>query len=96
LPIQILSVTFGDGSHAKEFAAVSDRGGKAEVLASCSVYGGPDCIYPWYSLGKTGFHFGVDFPDTINDFGQSNQYQQTTQYGGPFGVDSTYCETVLK
>jgi hypothetical protein len=95
-PIQIKSVTFGDGSQAKQFAAVSDLGGKAEVLGSCSVYGGPDCIYPWYSLGKSGFHFGVDFPDTTNDFGQANQYQQTTLCGGPFGADSTYCDTILK
>ncbi len=96
LPIQILSVTFADGSQAKEFAAVSDLGGKAEVLASCSVYGGPDCIYPWYSLGKTGYHFGVDFPGTINDFGQADQYQPTLSCGGPFGANSTYCDTILK
>lgn len=95
-PIQILSVTFGDGSQAKEWAAVSDLGGKAEVLNTCSVYGGPFCIYPWYSLGKTGFHFGVDFPDTIKDFGQANQYQQTTLCGGPFGANSTFCDTILK
>jgi hypothetical protein len=95
-PIQILSVTFGDGSQPKKWAAVSDLGGKAEVAATCSSYGGPYCIYPWYSMGETGFHFGVDFPDTINDFGQANQYQQTLQCGGPFGPNTTYCDTVLK
>jgi hypothetical protein len=95
-PIQIQSVTFGDGSQPQKWAAVSDLGGKAEVLANCSAYGGPDCIYPWYSLGKSGFHFGVDFPDTVKDFGQANQYQQTTQCGGPFGANSTYCDTILK
>ena len=95
-PIQIKSVTFGDGSTAKSWAAVSDLGGKAEVLATCSVYGGPFCIYPWYTLGKTGFHFGVDFPDTIKDFGQADQFQQSTNCGGPFGPDSTFCATVLK
>jgi hypothetical protein len=95
-PIQIQSVTFGDGSQAKEYAAVSDLGGKAEVAATCPVYGGAYCIYPWYTLGKTGFHFGVDFPDNIEDFGQANQFQTTTQCGGPFGTDSTYCVTVLK
>lgn len=52
-PIQIKSVTFGDGSQATQWAAVSDQGGKAEVLASCSVYGGPLCIYPWYTLAST-------------------------------------------
>jgi hypothetical protein len=95
-PIQIKSVTFGDGSHAKQWASVSDQGGKAEVLATCSVYGGPLCIYPWYTLGTSGFHFGVDFPDNIKDFGQADQFQQTLQCGGPFGPNSTYCATVLK
>jgi hypothetical protein len=95
-PIQIKSVSFGDGSTAKSWAAVSDLGGKAEVLASCSVYGGPFCIYPWYTLGTSGFHFGVDFPDTIKDYGQANQFQQTANCGGPFGPDSTYCATILK
>jgi hypothetical protein len=47
-------------------------------------------------LGKSGFHYGVDFPDTINDFGQADQFQQTTKCGGPFGSDSTYCTTILK
>jgi hypothetical protein len=95
-PIQIQSVTFGDGSQAKEWAAVSDLGGRAEIMVTCPVYGAPYCIYPWYSLGKTGFHFGVDFPDTIEDFGQANQYQTTMLCGGPFGADSTYCDTILK
>jgi len=96
LPIQIQSVTFGDGSQAKQWAAVSDQGGKAEVLASCSVYGGPFCIYPWYSLGTNGFHFGVDYPDSVKDFGQADQYQQALQCGGPFGPNTTYCATILK
>jgi hypothetical protein len=95
-PIQIKSVSFGDGSTAKSWAAVSDLGGKAEVLASCSDYGGAFCIYPWYTLGASGFHFGVDFPDTIKDYGQADQFQQTTNCGGPFGPDSTYCATILK
>jgi hypothetical protein len=60
------------------------------------VYGGAFCIYPWYTLGKSGFHYGVDFPDTIKDFGQANQFSQTPLCGGPFGADSTYCATVLK
>ena len=95
-PIQIKSVTFGDGSTAKSWASVSDFGGKAEVLANCSVYGGPFCIYPWYTLGKSGFHYGVDFQDNIKDFGQADQFQQTTNCGGPFGPNSTFCATVLK
>lgn len=95
-PIEIVSVNFADGSQPKQWAVVSDLGGKAEVAATCPVYGGPYCIYPWYSLGATGFHFGVDFPDTIKDYKQADQFQQTPQCGGPFGPNSTYCDTVLK
>jgi hypothetical protein len=103
LPIQIKSVTFADGSTAKHWAVVSDTGGKAEILGNsfvgptdCSGYGGPFCIYPWYSLGASGFHYGVDFPDSTNDFGQADQFPQTLQCGGPFGPDSTYCANQIK
>jgi hypothetical protein len=96
VPIRILSVTFGDGSQPKTWAVVSDTGGKAEVNASCSAYGGPFCIYPWYTLTSNGFHYGIDYPDTRKDFGQAEQFAQTTQCGGPFGANSTYCSTILK
>ncbi len=95
-PIQIKGVTFGDGSSAKTFAAVSDQGGKAEVAQTCATFGGAFCIYPWYTLGKTGYHYGVDYPDTIKDFGQADQFAQTPLCGGPFGADSTFCATLLK
>jgi hypothetical protein len=89
-------VTFGDGSSAKKWAVVSDFGGKAEVNQNCSAYGGPFCIYPWFTLGTSGYHYGVDFPDNLKDFGQADQFSQTTQCGGPFGPNSTYCSTILK
>ena len=95
LPIQIKGVTFGDGSSAKQWAAVSDFGGEAEVNQYCSTDGGPFCIYPWYTLGTSGYHYGVDFPDNKKDFGQALQFKQTTQCGGPFGPNTTYCDTVL-
>ena len=95
-PIQIKSVVFGDGSTPKNFAVVSDQGGKAEVGQTCATYGGPFCIYPWYTLGKTGFHYGVDYPDNLKDFGQANQFTQTQQCGGPFGANTTFCSTILK
>jgi len=95
-PVQIKSVTFGDGSTPKNFAVVSDQGGKAEVAQTCVTYGGPFCIYPWYTLGKTGFHYGVDYPDNLKDFGQANQFTQTLQCGGPFGPNTTFCSTILK
>ena len=94
-PIQIKGVTFGDGSTPTSWAVVSDQGGKAEVLANCAAYGGPFCIYPWYTLGTSGFHYGVDFPDNLRDFGKANQFAQTKQCGGPFGPDTTYCANTI-
>lgn len=97
IPIKILSVSFADGSLAKEWAVVSDFGGKAEVNQFCgaSNYGAPFCIYPWFTLGSTGFHYGVDYSDTLKDFGQANQFAQQPVCGGPFGADTTYCDTVI-
>lgn len=97
LPIQIKGVTFGDGSTPTSWAVVSDQGGKAEVAKTCSAYGGPFCIYPWYTLGTSGFHYGVDYPDNRKDFGQADQFPQTLQCGGPFGANTTYCaNTIIK
>jgi hypothetical protein len=103
MPIQIKDVTFGDGSSAQHWAAVSDTGGKAEIFGNsfvgptpCPGYGGPFCIYPWYSSSPNGFHYGVHFPDTTNDYGEADQFAQELHCGGPFGSDSTYCATVLK
>jgi hypothetical protein len=101
-PIQIKSVTFGDGSTPSKWATVSDTGGKAEILGNsfvgptaCSGYGGPFCIYPWFTQGSSGFHYGVDFPDEVNNLGGVDQFAQTLQCDGPFGADSTYCATVV-
>jgi hypothetical protein len=104
-PLQIKSVTFADGSTAKEWAAVSDTGGKAEVLGKsfvgptdCSSYGGPFCIYPWFTFNGTdnAFSYGANYPGTQFQYGQADQFQQTLNCGGPFGPNSTYCDTVLK
>ena len=43
----------------------------------------------------SGFHYGVDYPDTVDDYSQVNQFAQTPQCGGPFGANSTYCDTIL-
>ncbi len=102
-PIQIQSVTFGDGSQPTQWATVSDTGGKAEVLGNSWVgptpcgtnYGGPFCIYPWYTLGSSGFHYGVDYPDEVDPLGGVDQFAQTLECGGPFGDNSTYCDTVV-
>ncbi len=96
-PIQIKSVTFGDGSSPTGWGVVSDFGGKAEVNQNCGAanYGQPFCIYPWYTLGSSGFHYGVDYADTVNDYGQADQFAQTTACPGNFGADTTYCSTIL-
>jgi hypothetical protein len=90
-------VTLGDGSKPTDWAVVSDFGGKAEVNQYCGAanYGTPYCIYPWYTSGSTGIHYGADFPGTIHDYGQADQFQQTLDCDGPFGPNLTYCVTVL-
>jgi hypothetical protein len=96
-PLQIKSVTFADGSTANKWAVVSDFGGTAEVNQYCPSYGGPYCTYPWYAFNGTSaaFTYGADYPGTQSDYGQAAQFATTTQCGGPFGPDSTYCDTVL-
>ena len=101
-PIQIKSVTFGDGSFPTQWATVSDTGGKAEILGNsfvgptdCSGYGGPFCTYPFFTQGSSGVHYGTDFPDETNDLGGVDQFAQTLECGGPFGPNSTYCDTLV-
>lgn len=99
-PLIVKGVTFGDGSAAKSWSAVSDYGGAAEVDQFCgaSLYGTPFCSYPWYALNKTlgGFTYGGDYPGTSNDYGQAGEFQPTLQCPSPSGPDTTYCSTVLK
>jgi hypothetical protein len=95
-PLQILGVTFANGSAPQQWAVVSDFGGKAEVDQYCPTYGTAYCSYPWYTSNSAGFiTYGVDYPATKNDYGQADQFAQSAQCGGPFGADSTYCDTVL-
>ena len=65
------------GEEKPGVSAVHFPGGKAEVLANCTAYGGPFCIYPWYTLGSSGFHYGVDYTDNLRDFGKADQFSQT-------------------
>jgi hypothetical protein len=102
-PIHIESVRFAGGASPTGWAVVSDYGGKAEITdptetgSTCSGYGGPFCIYPWYSQNADGsFSYGVDYPTTVDDFGKASQFAETTQCGGPFGPDSTYCATRIR
>jgi hypothetical protein len=96
-PLRIESVTFADGSSPSGWGVVSDFGGTAEVNQYCPTYGDPYCIYPWFAWNKTysAFTYGADYPGTKFDYGQASQFQTTMQCGGPFGTDSTYCDTPL-
>ena len=102
-PIRILGVTFGDGSAARNWAVVSDYGGKAQILdpketgSTCAHYGGPYCIYPWFTQNDDeSFTYGVNYPTTADDFGKANQFQRRLHCGGPFGKNSTYCMTLIR
>jgi hypothetical protein len=46
---------------------------------SCSRYGGPFCTYPWYAWNGRlkAFTYGGDYPGTVNDFGEADQFEQT-------------------
>jgi hypothetical protein len=96
-PLQIKSVTFGGGSTAKNWAVVSDFGGISEINNNCSSYGGPFCTYPWYAFNGAdkAFTYGADYPMTQFDYGKAAQFAQAQLCGGPFGPDSTFCDTVL-
>jgi hypothetical protein len=103
-PIRILNVTFGDGSHPRNWAVVSDTGGKAEVLGHsfvgpthCTKYGGPFCIYPWYSWDGRAFNYGVNYPNTVERLGEANQFQKrpTCPADGVF-PGHTYCDDIVR
>ena len=96
-PLRIKSVTFANGTKANQWAVVSDFGGTAEVNRYCPAYGGPYCSYPWYAFNGAGpaFTYGANYPGTQFTYGEAAQFATTPQCGGPFGPDSTYCDTVL-
>ena len=97
-PLRIKSVTFADGSRARQWAVVSDFGGTAEVNQNCPAYGGPFCIYPWFAFNgrADALTYGANYPGTRFDYGKASQFATTTLCGGPFGADSTYCDTLIK
>jgi len=99
-PLQILGVTFGDGSSPKNWSAVSDFGGEAEVNQYCGAanYGTPFCTYPYYasSSSSKAFTFGGTYPATTKTFGGALQFQQTLDCTSPIGGFPQYCSTILK
>jgi hypothetical protein len=67
-----------------------------DPVSACTSYGGPFCIYPWYTQNADGsFSYGVGYPTTAADFGEANQFAQQPECGGPFGPNATYCDTVI-
>jgi hypothetical protein len=106
-PLRIFGVTFGDGSSAEHWAVVSDTGGKAEVLGhsfvgptDCAAYGGPYCIYPWYSWDGQAYNYGVNYPNTVDNFGRAGQFAKQTRCptppDSPFAPYKTYCDTIIQ
>ena len=103
-PIRIFDATFGDGSHQQHWAAVSDTGGKAEILGNsfvgptdCTAYGGPYCIYPWFSWDGGALNYGVHYANTVDDLGGADQFAQvaTCPEDGVF-AGPTYCDTIIR
>jgi hypothetical protein len=99
-PIRIFGATFGDGSRPRHWAAVSDTGGKAEVLGNsfvgptdCTAYGGPYCIYPWFSADGRAISFGVGSRDLggVGQFAQTATCPAVSAFPGP-----TYCATIIR
>jgi hypothetical protein len=99
-PLQIKGVTFGDGTQAKSWSAVSDFGGEAEVNRYCGTgnYGTPFCSYPWYAYNGTdnAFTYGGDYPGTTKDYGQAAQFDQTESCASPADGSPQYCSTILR
>lgn len=103
-PIRIFDATFGDGSHPQNWAVVSYTGGKAGVLGNsfggptdCTSYGGPYCIYPWFSWDGGALNYGVNYPNTVDNFGEADQFAQTaTCPEDGIVAGSTYCATIIK
>jgi hypothetical protein len=105
LPLRIMGATFGDGSSPQHWAVVSDTGGRAEVLGrsfvgstTCNGYGGPYCIYPWFTWDGSAFNFGVRYPNTVNNFGAATQFAPRTRCPAVsvFPGFNTYCDTVIQ
>jgi hypothetical protein len=98
-PLQIKGVTFGDGSSANSWSAVSDYGGKAEVDQYCGAgnYGTPFCWYPWYAYNgvDNAFTYGGDYAGTSKDFGQVLQFDQQENCASPADGSPQYCSTLL-
>lgn len=76
------------------------------IVNNCSSAGGfnvsyaPDkftvCSPVWQVSSKSSAETAAFYPGTKFDYSQAGQFATTMQCGGPFGPDSTYCDTILK
>ena len=80
---------------------MSDYGGKAEVTdptetgSTCASYGGPFCIYPWFTKNSDGsLSYGVNYPSTVKTT-EGEPVRTGDPCDGPFGPDTLYCATVI-
>jgi hypothetical protein len=80
-------------AHPAYIEGVFEPSYPTETGSTCTAYGGPLCIYPWFTRNADGsFSYGVGYPTTVKDYGKANQFAQTLRCGGPFGPHSTYCQ----
>ena len=64
----------------------------------CTKYGGPYCIYPWYSWDGAALNFGVTYPNPADRLGQVNQFRKTAECPpvSVFPTSKTYCDTIVR
>jgi hypothetical protein len=64
----------------------------------CATYGGPYCIYPWFSWDGGALNFGVNYPNTVDRLGQVNQFRKKTTCPpvSAFPTFKTYCDTIIR
>jgi len=63
----------------------------------CAKYGGPFCIYPWFSWDGHAFNYGVNYPSTVEKLSQANQFKKspTCPADGVF-PGHTYCDDIVR
>ena len=92
VPIDIISVTFADGSHPQHWAVVSDYGGKDEVKTYCGSVRRAVSASTVVLLSSSGsWHYGVHFPDTVADYGPAGTASRSRTVGSSW-TGHTYCD----
>jgi len=70
---------------------------RVRLRARNNAYGGPYCIYRWYSSDGGAINYGVTYPNTADRLGQENQFRKspTCPEDGVF-AGKTYCDTIVR